>query len=91
MPVISRPSARSFALPPPAPVPEARNDGTLHGFAESEALSSCRCVRAFPFLGGMQLISGICTYLAPSLNLEKAKVVGFEVCYGFNHLKDAEG
>lgn len=83
MPVTSHPSAHRFTLPPPAPEPKARNSDTLHGLAESEAPSSCSCVRAAPFLGGTQRVSMICTYLAPCLNLGKAEAAGFEMCLWF--------
>lgn len=76
------------ALPPPAPAPAARNNDVLHGLAESETPPSHRCVHAVPFLGGTQLASATCTHLALSLTLEKTKVLGFEMSYGFNHLKD---
>lgn len=79
MPLISHPSACGFTLPPAAPAPKARTSDTLRGLAESEAPSSCSCARAVPVLGGTQLVSVICTYPAPCLNLGKAKVVGFEM------------
>lgn len=83
IPVTCHPSVCGFALLSQAPAPEARSEDVLHGLAASEALTLCSCVHAVPFLGGMWFVSVIFTYLSSSLNLEKVKVVGFQMCCGF--------